>query len=141
MEIQQHDGVVVDVAGLRQGFAKLLREREVLPGRREAPKAVCCCPPSPLYIGPLGRGAGQNPSRVGGAAAKGGKGLPCPPRQGGSPPTLGFPTLGAWVAQGGAHQPTRGWFHSPLQPMGPSGMGGPDRWTPGTLPVVPIQYR
>ena len=28
MEIQQHDGVVVDVAGLRQGFAELLRERE-----------------------------------------------------------------------------------------------------------------
>ena len=28
MEIQQHDGVVVDVAGLPQGFAELLRERE-----------------------------------------------------------------------------------------------------------------
>ena len=28
MEIQQHDGVVVDVAGLWQGFAELLRERE-----------------------------------------------------------------------------------------------------------------
>ena len=28
MEIQQHDGVVVEVAGSRQGFAKLLRERE-----------------------------------------------------------------------------------------------------------------
>ena len=28
MKIQQHDGVVVDVAGLRQGFAELLRERE-----------------------------------------------------------------------------------------------------------------
>ena len=28
MEIQQHDGVVVDVAVLRQGFAELLRERE-----------------------------------------------------------------------------------------------------------------
>ena len=28
MEIQQHDGVVVDVAGCRQGFAELLRERE-----------------------------------------------------------------------------------------------------------------
>ena len=27
MEIQQHDGVVVDVAGCRQGFAELLRER------------------------------------------------------------------------------------------------------------------
>ena len=24
---------------------------------------------------------------------------------------------------------------------GPSGMGGPTRWTPGTLPVVPVQYR
>ena len=50
MEIQQHDGVVVDVAGLRQGFAELLREREVLQGRREAPKAVGCCPPSPHYL-------------------------------------------------------------------------------------------
>ena len=30
MEIQQHDGVVVDVAGCRQGFVELIREREVL---------------------------------------------------------------------------------------------------------------
>ena len=29
MEIQQHDGVVVDAAGFRQGFAKRLREEEV----------------------------------------------------------------------------------------------------------------
>ena len=29
MGIQQHDGVVVDVEGCRQGFAELLREREV----------------------------------------------------------------------------------------------------------------
>ena len=29
----------------------------------------------------------------------------------------------------------------PLQPMGPSGIGGPTRWTPGTLQVVPVQYR
>ena len=37
MEIQQHDGMVVDVAGLRQGFASFCeREREVLQGRREA---------------------------------------------------------------------------------------------------------
>ena len=28
MKIQQHDGVVVDAARLRQGFAKLLREEE-----------------------------------------------------------------------------------------------------------------
>ena len=25
--------------------------------------------------------------------------------------------------------------------MGPSGMNGPTQWTPGTLPVVPVQYR
>ena len=25
--------------------------------------------------------------------------------------------------------------------MGPSGIGGPTRWTPGTLSVVSIQYR
>ena len=29
MDIQQHDGVVVDAAGIRQGFAKRLREGEV----------------------------------------------------------------------------------------------------------------
>ena len=33
-----------------------------------------------------------------------------------------------------------GWFPSPLQPLGPSGMGGPIRWTPGTLSMVPVQY-
>ena len=91
MEIQQHDGVVVDVAGLRQGFAELLRERErereVLQGRREAPKAVGCCPPSPpLYIGPLG---GAGPGRwdlQGGAAAKGGRGCLAPQGKGEAPP-------------------------------------------------------
>ena len=29
----------------------------------------------------------------------------------------------------------------PLQPMWPPGAGGPTRWAPGTLPVVPVQYR
>ena len=29
MKIQQHDGVVVDAARIRQGFAKRLREEEV----------------------------------------------------------------------------------------------------------------
>ena len=48
MEIQQHDGVVVDVAGLGRALLSFCeREREVLQGRREAPKAVVCCPPSP----------------------------------------------------------------------------------------------
>ena len=84
MEIQQHDGVVVDVAGSRQGFAKLLREGEVLQGRREAPRAVVLLPslPHPLYR-PPGRGvAGQDPSRWGG----GGQGGNLPPKSSGAPP-------------------------------------------------------
>ena len=93
MEIQQHDGVVVEAAGSRQGFAKLLREGEVLQGRREAPKAVFLLPSlPPLYIGPLGGGAPAKTHLHGGAAARG---ETCPPRQVGRPPTLGFPTLGA----------------------------------------------
>ena len=50
MEIQQHDGVVVDVAGSRQGFAKL-SERERCHGReREAPETWVRSPPSPFFI-------------------------------------------------------------------------------------------
>ena len=46
MEIQQHDGMVVEVAGISAGLRQAsAREREVLQGRREAPKAVVCCPP------------------------------------------------------------------------------------------------
>ena len=93
MEIQQHDGVVVDVAGCRQGFAELLREREVLQGRREAPKAVVLLPSLPPFeIGPLGGGAPARTQLDGGAAARG---VTYPPSQVGRPPTLGFPTLGA----------------------------------------------
>ena len=122
MEIQQHDGVVVDVAGLRQGFAELLRERErFCRGGGRRPRLCVAALPPPLYIGPLG---GAGPGRwdlQGGAAAKGWKGLPCPPSQGGSSP-LGFPTLGAWgEAQGGAPQPTKGWFPSTFSPRGPPG--------------------
>ena len=86
MEIQQHDGVVVDVAGLVQGFAELLRERERGVAGEEGGAQGCCVLPSllPLYIGPLG-----------GAAAKwGGRGA-LPPKARGKLP-LGFPTLGAW---------------------------------------------
>src|ERR671918_2510925 len=71
MEIQQHDGVVVDVAGLRQGFAELLRERErCCRGGGRRPRLRCCCPPfPPLYIGPRERGGAALPlpSRKGAA--------------------------------------------------------------------------
>ena len=48
MEIQQHDDVVVEVAGFQQGFAKRCGRREMCHGReREAPGLRYCCPPSP----------------------------------------------------------------------------------------------
>ena len=51
MEIQQHDGVVVDVAGLRQGFAKLLRERERGVAGQEGGAQGCVLLPSlPPFI-------------------------------------------------------------------------------------------
>ena len=138
MEIQQHDGVVVEAAGISAGLRQAQREGEVLRGEREALGAWVRSPPSPLYIGALG---GCRPPRdpiSRGASAKGGD---LPPKSGGAPPTprvsnprrRGRPMGGA-----PAHQ---GLVPLPLQPMGPSGIGGPTRWTPGTLPVVPVQYR
>ena len=58
MEIQQHDGVVVEVAGFQQGFAKRCGRREMSHGReREAPGLRFAALPSPpLYIGTRERG-------------------------------------------------------------------------------------
>ena len=84
MEIQQHDGVVVDVAGCRQGFAGLIREREVLQGRREAPKGCRLLPslPRPLYRPPGGAPAVEMGISQGG----GGQGGGVPPKASGAPP-------------------------------------------------------
>ena len=49
MMIQQHDGVVVDAAELRQGFAKHSTEEERCWGG-EAPGAVVLLPSLPHYI-------------------------------------------------------------------------------------------
>ena len=55
MEIQQHDGVVVEVAGSRQGFAKRKRGGRSVTGGREAPGLGVLLPcASPLYIGAEG---------------------------------------------------------------------------------------
>ena len=51
MEIQQHDGVVVEVAGYQQGFAKRCGRREMCHGReREAPGLRVWLPSPPTYI-------------------------------------------------------------------------------------------
>ena len=83
MEIQQHDGVVVEVAGSRQGFAKRKREGEVLQGEREAPGAVVLLPSlPPLYIGTPGGAPALGDQISKGAAAKGG----FPPKPSGGRP-------------------------------------------------------
>ena len=73
MEIQQHDGVVVDVAGLVQGFAELLRERErCCRGGGRRPRLLCAALPPPLYIGPLGGGPPAKIHLEGGGGGQGG---------------------------------------------------------------------
>ena len=72
MEIQQHDGVVVDVAGCRQGFAELLRERGVAGEEGGAQGCDCAALPPPLYIGPLGGGAPATTHLEGGGRPRGG---------------------------------------------------------------------
>ena len=139
MEIQQHDGVVVEVAGFQQGFAKRCGRREMCHGReREAPGLRCCCPPfPPLYIGPRERGGAALalPPRKG--AAREESHLPKAPRR--CLPPLGLSLfLISWrmgllglvplahIGQGApptAHVPPRG------------------RWTPGPLSALPVQYR
>ena len=119
MEIQQHDGVVVEVAGSRQGFAKRKREGEVLQGEREAPRARVQQPSlPPLYIGPLEGGRRPwNPSTRG-AAARGGD---FPPKSSGAPPTPRVSNPRRRGRPMGAPQPTRGWFPSHFSPWGPPG--------------------
>ena len=91
MEIQQHDGVVVEAAGFQQGFAKRCGRREMCHGReREAPGLRLLLPSlPPLYIWPRERGGAALalPPRKG--AAKGG----VPPPQGTSEVPSPFRTL------------------------------------------------
>ena len=69
MEIQQHDGVVVDAAGVSAGLRQAQREGEVLRGEREAPGARVGLPcASPQYIGV--EGGYILPSKSIGALAK-----------------------------------------------------------------------
>ena len=120
MEIQQHDGVVVEAAVILAGFRQALtreRERErcyVGRGRRQRLGAAALPPPT-IYRVP--RGAGPRRSNLQGGRWP--RGVACPPSKVGRPPPLGFPTLGVGEAQGGAHQPTRGWFPSHISPWGP----------------------
>ena len=143
MEIQQHDGVVVEVAGSLQGFAKRNQGGRGVTGGREAPGLRCCCPPfPPLYIGPRERGGAALalPPRKG--AAREESFLPKAPRR--CLPPLGLSVfliscrmglLGlvplAHIGQGApptAHVAPPGLVDPLVDPRTPFG-------TPGTIPI------
>ena len=88
MEIQQHDGVVVEVAGSRQGFAKRKREgRGVTGGRGRRQGLGMVALPSPTIYRAKGEGEGATlplPPRKG--AAKGGRSPSSPRHLGGAFP-------------------------------------------------------
>ena len=115
MRIQQHDGVVVEAtvisAELRQALGDEGVSRE---GEGEARGLGAAALPPPTIYRPSGGRRPWIPSTRGAAA----RGVECPPRQVEAPPTLGFPILGAGGAQGGAHQPTRGWSPPHFSPRG-----------------------
>ena len=88
MEIQQHDGVVVEVAGISAGLRQAQREGEVLRGEREAPGAWVLLPslPPTIYSPPGGAPALEIPSTRGRRP----RGETCPPSQVGRPHPQGF---------------------------------------------------
>ena len=103
MEIQQHDGVVVEVAGIPVGLRQALTGgRGVTGGRGRRQGLGLCCPPTPHYILGHGRGGGAAlalPPRKG--AAREESLLPKAPRR--CLPPLGLflsLSLGAWASWG-----------------------------------------
>ena len=77
MEIQQHDGVVVEAAVISAGLRQAQREGEVVRGEGGARDLGSAAVPPPLYIGPLG-GAGPRRSRIQGGG--GGQGVELAPQ-------------------------------------------------------------
>ena len=97
MEIQQHDGVVVEVAGFQQGFAKRCGRREMCHGReREAPGlGGGAALPSPTIYRAKGEGGGRSlgPSSKEGCGQGG-----VPPSQGTSEVPSPFRTLPSLIS-------------------------------------------
>ena len=139
MEIQQHNGVVVEVAVISAGLRQAQREGEVSREGEGGARGLgaAALPPPSLYRAPGGAPALGDPISKGGRRPRG---WLAPQAKWGAPtPRVSNPRRRGRPKGGApAHQ---GLVPLPLQPMGPSGIGGPTRWTPETLPVVPVQYR
>ena len=141
MKIQQHNGVVVDAAELRQGFAKQLREEECCREEGGARAYRCGHPSLPsLYIGAReGGGRSLAPSSKEGVRPRGGRSPSSPRHLGGA-----FPLLDSPLSKSPWRMGLLG-----LVPLAHIGQGTPPtahvaprgRWTPGPLSALPVQYR
>ena len=117
----------------------------MLQGEREEPGAVVLLPSlPPLFIGPLGGApALGDPISKGG----GGQGGGLPPKPSGAPPTPRVSNPRRRGRPKGGAPAQQVLVPLPLQPMGPSGIGGPTWWTPrdpsggpGTIPITPETF-
>ena len=88
MAIQQHNGVVVDVAGLGRALLSFCERERCCRGGGRRPRLLCAALPPPLYIGPLGGPAPRDGISRGGGGHKGGRGCLAPQGKGELP--LGF---------------------------------------------------
>ena len=120
MEIQQHDGMVVEVAAISAGLHQALRETRRERGRAaptgEELHVLGCTFASTIYRGPGGTGP-----RIWDLLVGGGQGGGLPPKASGAPPTprVSNPRRrGRPIGGAPAHQ---GLVPLPLQPMGPPG--------------------
>ena len=102
-----------------------------------APELGLLLPSHPPHIY-RGKGEGGRPPQIPSEEGAAARGVALPPKARGRLP-LGFPQTPGRMGPGreGA-QHTKGLVPLHIQPIGPSGAGGPSRWTP---PVVPVQYR
>ena len=108
MEIQQHDGVVVEVAGSRQGFAKRKREERGVTGGRGRRQGLdlAALPPPTIYR----------------AKGEGGAALALPPRKGAAreesllpkAPRRCLPPLGLFLSLSLGAWASWGWFPGPI---------------------------
>ena len=91
---------------------------------------MAALPPPTIYRTPRGGAGPRRLNLQGGGAAKV-RGVP--PKPSGAPPTPRVSNPRRRGRPKGGAQAQPGLVPLPLQPMGPSGIGGPTRWTPGTL--------
>ena len=96
MEIQQHDGVVVEVAGISAGLRQASARGRGVAGEEGGAKGcgAAALPPPTIYRVPGGGAPALGDQISKGGRRPRGKGGGFPPKPSGAPPPPGFPTLG-----------------------------------------------